>query len=278
MLKRSWSPEEAGEEHGDESAKRPRAAATATEPPGESAAAPSGCSAAGCAPLRPAAQPAAEGGFELALPGSGVVGGSDSASQAEATGVGAADAGHAPSQGGWVAPQQQPPPQQPQQQPQQQQQQQQQQLPPPPPPENHQLPKGMRWHEFQQYFTGHPLEVARERWDLYVHGAERIAVRGVQLADDSRLMYPLRRIYMPCCNLSNSPCRCACFAPYMIYIFAHIPRSRYGRRVFIENTDERGTIGSSFFALFCDLFREFYELFREHCESFGDRARCARFL
>lgn len=62
----------------------------------------------------------------------------------------------------------------------------------------------MRWDEYRQYFTSQPLELAQERWDLYLHGGERIAVRGVQLADDSRLMY--------------------------------------GRRVFIANTEERGTV------------------------------------
>jgi hypothetical protein len=51
----------------------------------------------------------------------------------------------------------------------------------PPLPDNHQLPRGLCWAEFRQYFIGHPAAVAQERWDSYIENAERVAIRGVPL-------------------------------------------------------------------------------------------------
>lgn len=49
----------------------------------------------------------------------------------------------------------------------------------PPPPDNHHLPRGLRWDEFQQHFKSYPPAFTQERWDLYLGKSERVAIRGV---------------------------------------------------------------------------------------------------
>ena len=52
---------------------------------------------------------------------------------------------------------------------------------PTPLPDNHHLPRGLRWDEFQRYFRGQPAAVTLDRWDIYLENAEKVAIRGVPL-------------------------------------------------------------------------------------------------